>query len=89
MKLIKGEEVKLLLVGNEKKLQLAVQKKDGTLYHVEVFNGSGYYIAIWLRTPQEIEEEKRFQYIKRKEEAEYYQQKKKEREQKKWYQFWK
>lgn len=86
---VKGEEVKLLIVDDEKDRHLVVQKKDGTLYHVEVFEGGGYYTALWLRTPQEIEDARREYEILRKQESEYYQQRQKELEQKKWYQFWK
>lgn len=34
--------------------RLFVRQKDGTEYEVTVFEGGGYYTAIWLRTAEEI-----------------------------------
>lgn len=41
-----------LLMDDERRL--FVRKKDGTEYEVTVFEGGGYYTAIWLRTAEEI-----------------------------------
>lgn len=48
------EEVKLIL--DDKNRVLYVRKKDGTEYEITVFEGGGYYTALWLRTAKEIED---------------------------------
>lgn len=36
--------------------QLFVKTKSGEEYMVNVFEGGGYYTALWLQTPEEMEE---------------------------------
>lgn len=71
-------------------LFLVVKTPDGIERIVDIFDGSGYYSAIWLRTAEEIEKSR---IAHEKNEREWleattarYEARKKE---KKWYQFWK
>ncbi|HJQ07961.1 MAG TPA: hypothetical protein VJ836_00605 [Candidatus Saccharimonadales bacterium] len=39
--------------------RLYVKKKDGTEFHVTVFNGGGYYTDLMFQTKEEIKERER------------------------------
>lgn len=48
------QEVKLILEDTGSNRILYARKKDGTEYEITVFEGGGYYTALWLRTAEEI-----------------------------------
>lgn len=52
-----------LLIDDDRRLY--VRKKDGTEYLVNIFEGGGYYTALWLQTDKEMAD-----MAKRREEAE-------------------
>lgn len=80
------KQVKLLM---DEDRQFYVVDAQGVEYELQVFDGGGYYTALWARTKKEIKESERKRDNARKEWEEHYRKTEKEQLTKKWYQFWK
>lgn len=83
---MKKQKVELYIEGDR---QLIVRQKNGKEFFVTIFDGGGYYSALWLRTEKEIEKSNKDRMKVEKEQDKRISERLKIEESKKWYQFWK
>lgn len=89
-KQVRKQKVEIYLHDDGSNLRLLVKTPDGVERFVDIFSGSGYYEAIWLRTAKEIEESRVAHEKNEREWIEASNARHEAREEKKWYQFfWK